>query len=557
MLRKKLIQLVTTLALFSAVVSCTDPSVSTPDSTPDPFTFTAHPGAEPGAVVTSDAVTVTGINTEVTATATEGGELIVNGTASGSQAAINNRDTLAVRVTASYVYGDPIVVTVDVGGTTASFTVTTREAVGPTVTLSANSQKATPGETITLTWKVEDGDYNTLEITNTQAGTTENVTELSDLQVEITDEYPGVEFTLIATLTDPPIESSDSLTIDVPLWVCGAPTDSIDFADESLRDNFYAQVGTPSSGPITCADAHALTTWDTRELDGDGEIASLVGMQHFEHLEAFLAPYNQVKDLTPLSNLTKLEQLNLDKNRVQDLTPLASLPALKILELWDNGPVLDENTDGIEIITPIAGITTLEELYLSENFISDLSPLESLTSLRVLYAIGNNLTDITPIANLDNLQVLRISTNFITDASALGQLENLAWLELEYNLLQDPALTPLSDFTDLFVVKLEGNYFTDLSPLVDNTSFPAAHGAPDLPAHRQQPEDAEIAFAWNCLSEADNDAAGNAFIAKGLVVDSPRIMKPSEACDAVLTPEAAFERQQEILDMFREEGKIR
>jgi len=533
---------------------------------PDPFSFAAAGPVEPGAVVTSSAATITGFDGPLSATVSGAGapELLINGTVAAAPAEVEPGDTVALRVTASAAFGGTVSAELEVGGVSAAFEVSTRAAVQPVVNLTtapAGVTEAAPADAVTLTWNVVSGDYETLTLTSVPAGAATVVTG-TQFTVTIPDATPQVQYVLTASDTRHALLGSDSLTIGVPMWVCQNPLDVITLADAELRANYYDYFGVDPSADITCADALTATEWNTGHHIGQpGTIASLVGMQHFRNLQTFSAHWNQIDDLTPLAGLLALEELNLDKNRITDLSPLTGHPSLRILEVWDNGPVRDLGTDGISDLSPLATIPTLEQLFLSENNISDLTPLAGLTSLTLIYLIANDIEDITPFANLTNLQVLRLNANRITDASVLTNMPALGWLELNYNLLQDPALVPLEGFENLWAVLVEGNYFTDFAPLLDNADFPAAGPVPGLPAHRQQPTAPTVHIAYNCLTEAEDIAAGLAFEAKGLVVDAaPRAVRDAAECAAFidgLSDLEARQLQQDAIQTLRHQGRIR
>ena len=115
------------------------------DTTPDPFSFTAKTGVEPGASVTSDEVTVAGVEGSVTARSvfcrfvapdgvtrsTTGAActLVKNGTdVSGSSTTVANDDKIAVKVTSNSAFGGQAQVKVTIGTRSDWFMVTTRAA---------------------------------------------------------------------------------------------------------------------------------------------------------------------------------------------------------------------------------------------------------------------------------------------------------------------------------------------------------------------------------------------------------------------------------------------
>jgi hypothetical protein len=94
-----------------------------PDTTPEPLAFEAQQDVEPGSTVTSNALTVRGLNTAAPISA-EGGVLIVNGV-EFTGTTVRNGDTVAVRVQASAELGTATTATVTIGDVKGTFTVTT------------------------------------------------------------------------------------------------------------------------------------------------------------------------------------------------------------------------------------------------------------------------------------------------------------------------------------------------------------------------------------------------------------------------------------------------
>ncbi len=128
----------TSSASFSAEVRATlivggvsaDFAVTTlaADATPETFVFPAVNDVVLGQVVTSEGVTVAGINTDAPVTVA-GGEYSVNGGAwTATDGAVADGDVLRVRVTAPASFSATGVATLTVGGVSAEFSVTTLAA---------------------------------------------------------------------------------------------------------------------------------------------------------------------------------------------------------------------------------------------------------------------------------------------------------------------------------------------------------------------------------------------------------------------------------------------
>jgi internalin A len=122
--------------------------------------------------------------------------------------------------------------------------------------------------------------------------------------------------------------------------------------------------------------------------------------------------------------LSSLTQLVLEKNKISDIKPLESLTNLTWLSLEKNK---------ISDIKPLESLTNLTWLFLGENQISDIKPLQSLTNLIGFVLSNNKISDIKPLESLTNLTFLRLGDNQIRDIKPLESLTNLTELGLSGN----------------------------------------------------------------------------------------------------------------------------
>lgn len=147
-----------------------------------------------------------------------------------------------------------------------------------------------------------------------------------------------------------------------------------------------------------------------------------------------------------LRNLTLLEELWLGKNKIEHISGLSGLASLRRLDVQSNRLT---TIDGL-LDSPVA--STLEELYLSHNAITDEGAISGLlsssnnvmtssslfTMLTTLDLSRNRLTCTKPFAELTTLEDLWISGNDIktfNDIDELRLLTNLDSVYLEYNPL--------------------------------------------------------------------------------------------------------------------------
>ena len=131
--------------------------------------------------------------------------------------------------------------------------------------------------------------------------------------------------------------------------------------------------------------------------------------------------------------LSTLTELNLHDNQISDIKPLESLTNLTRL-------VLEKNQ--ISDIKPLESLTKLTGILLENNKISDIKPLESLTNLTYLFLDNNQISDIKPLKSLTNLTHLTLSHNKINDIKPLESLTNLNRLYLAGNPMA-PKTCPL------------------------------------------------------------------------------------------------------------------
>jgi internalin A len=114
-------------------------------------------------------------------------------------------------------------------------------------------------------------------------------------------------------------------------------------------------------------------------------------------------------------------------------------------------------------------LSSLTELFLDNNQISDIKPLESLTNLTVLFLDNNQISDIKPLESLTNLAWLVLGNNQISDIKPLESSTNLAWLDLNNNKISD--IKPLQSLTNLTGISLDKNQICDIKPLESLTKL--------------------------------------------------------------------------------------
>jgi internalin A len=162
--------------------------------------------------------------------------------------------------------------------------------------------------------------------------------------------------------------------------------------------------------------------------------------------------------------LSSMTELDLGRNRITDISSLGSLTNLTTLNLGHNR---------ITDISFLGSLTNLTTLHLGHNKITDISFLGSLTYLTELDLYNNQITDISFLGSLTNLTTLNLSYNQITDISFLGSLTNLTRLDLNNNRITDFSF--LGSLTNLTTLNLIYNQITDISFLGSLTNLTTLH----------------------------------------------------------------------------------
>ncbi|WEV46391.1 leucine-rich repeat domain-containing protein [Bifidobacterium sp. ESL0690] len=174
---------------------------------------------------------------------------------------------------------------------------------------------------------------------------------------------------------------------------------------------------------------------------------------------------NNISDLNSsyIQYLTHLTGVNLDTNLFSDISPLAGLTQLTSLEMA-NVPVSD--------LSPLAGLTHLTAAGLYGDRITDLSPLAGWANLQVLnlqnyagWANHNSIVDVSPLRGLTSLTDLRLGGNKITDFSPLNNL-HLNYLEASGQVATEAAYDDGSHVTMSTVKNIDGTFITasNISP---------------------------------------------------------------------------------------------
>ncbi|MBQ5820221.1 MAG: leucine-rich repeat domain-containing protein [Clostridia bacterium] len=175
---------------------------------------------------------------------------------------------------------------------------------------------------------------------------------------------------------------------------------------------------------------------------------------------------NLITDLTTLATCPALTELNVASNLIETLAPLAGSRRLASLDISGNAVTsLNDlqNLTGILTLTmkntqvtslaPLVGMTGLTTLNVSGSPVTDFTVLAD-TSLRNLYASGCGLEQLTSLVMLRSLEILDVSGNSISDITSVSMIPTLNVIDLSNNYVAD--FTPLLNCSKLLLLKCAG-----------------------------------------------------------------------------------------------------
>jgi len=180
------------------------------------------------------------------------------------------------------------------------------------------------------------------------------------------------------------------------------------------------------------------------------DISPAAGLTALERIEL---RHNPVSDISPLAGLEKLKSIGLNGTIVTDISPAINLKDLELLDLnsadnYDSSVLagrtkfdfLDISNDtgsykylngktirtlkimktDFDSLTFLAGVEGLEELYLNETKLSDLTGIEAHASLVYLNISKTRVQDLSPLLSLPDLQQVIVDTSMKKAVEAIA-----------------------------------------------------------------------------------------------------------------------------------------
>ncbi|NQZ10680.1 MAG: hypothetical protein HRT35_26310 [Algicola sp.] len=304
------------------------------------------------------------------------------------------------------------------------------------------------------------------------AGADQNILDLSDVTLSGSgsDEDGSIVSYQWSQLTGTPVSLADAnaaiATFTMPVI---STTETLSF-ELTVTDNLGATASDLVDLVVTSGALANLSFSDSNLQQCFNQYASDNNFTHVTEMHTLICIDKNIKNITGVEHLTSLRVLDLSRNLIFDVNPMSNLTGLVWLNLYGNLEFgLGGRGDGLEDITPLAGLVALKNFNITENEISDLTPIENMTALVTLSIGYNPITDISVLSNLTQLKQFDVSKLQLTSLETIGQLTQLTRLTLNGN--PTPDLTPLAALTVLEDLSISSLQVTDLSPLANLTAI--------------------------------------------------------------------------------------
>jgi serine/threonine protein kinase len=201
-------------------------------------------------------------------------------------------------------------------------------------------------------------------------------------------------------------------------------------------------------GDKAAANAEVFNTYAESFVNNDGTIQRgginlLDDLTKLKHLRRVSLVYQNITDLTPLSELVNLESIDLRHNPLEDVSPLSQVTSLTSLGLFDTNvsdltalrncsrlTTLDIGFTQVKTTAALEGLESLKILVVRKAPLQSLDQIETHPMLEQIYLSETQLLDLSPLLELPRLQFVEVSENMRSAAKAVEK-------QAQFNIVYD------------------------------------------------------------------------------------------------------------------------
>ncbi len=164
-----------------------------------------------------------------------------------------------------------------------------------------------------------------------------------------------------------------------------------------------------------------------------GYIDSLSDLKRMKNLRTIWLAYQNISDLTLLSDCIYLENIELKHNPIEDVSPLAELASLNALGLFETNvsdlkslsgctrlEVVDVGYTKVKSIAAFNGIDSLKKLVIRKASVASLDGIDAYPLLEEIYLSETNVLDLSPLLDLPRLRLVEVSQNMCDVAETIA-----------------------------------------------------------------------------------------------------------------------------------------
>ncbi|RIW12265.1 leucine-rich repeat domain-containing protein [Algoriphagus lacus] len=224
--------------------------------------------------------------------------------------------------------------------------------------------------------------------------------------------------------------------------------------DESWKSYFKERFNLAQEDSANLDWLYRFVSIDSLDISGKNEIKSLSPLSELRDLKVVNISNSRITDLGPISNVTFLESLNLANTSTSDIQFIKYSDRLKHLDI--------SNTQ-IEDISQLLNLKSLISLKAQKTPVMSFAVLNELKNLTQLDLTESGFNNVENVKDLVKLETLNLSGNYMINFTSLSGLTALKNLNLSTSNLQD--LSPLQGLSNLEFLDISGTQVADLTPL--------------------------------------------------------------------------------------------
>ncbi|WEV69182.1 leucine-rich repeat domain-containing protein [Bifidobacterium sp. ESL0775] len=237
-------------------------------------------------------------------------------------------------------------------------------------------------------------------------------------------------------------------------------------------------------------DTPGLASVQYFELNNNG-LRSVSGLALPPGAKSLDLSYNELTSVSSLALPSSLFSLNLAYNRLPSVAGLALPSGVHGLSLNHNRMTdldfrdfttirevdLSSNSISDSLFKNLRLPSTVTDLFLAHNEISDLSPLSGLDSMGFLVLEYNRISDLRPLAGFRGIDTLYLNHNKIADVAPLAAIPHLNGLFLNENQISDiSALYPKISSGYIMNLEINGQHITTAPDAISYDNVTVATG---------------------------------------------------------------------------------